>query len=410
MNESGESKPKDQEEKPRRMSVAGWASSAVESVTNRGSKNTKSKDKDSFANLDNDLNGAGADDDGSSQKSRNSFSLTRRLSKKSKDSTSAAASPRLPAKIMKPQSLQGRKTVKALADFNGSADELSFTAGTEITVLNEVVEGWWMGEIDGKKGLFPSSYVTPGAPPSPKHLSRPYKAENDGVVGGAQYATGMQLRVDDQDTDNGYGTSDLDEEYGHTPLTHNKSPLYSGFAAVHSDQPDDTDTEFTTNDTVPAPPRMFADDLDVFGDNQHQQKDTKTTTPKKGGRGVQDSANIPLLSRAMSEGPPSPTVPTTSSSAKKVPPPPPPRRPTFTSQTSTPAIPERRLGPAPSLGGNSYFSQIAGTNGKPAVPPRPTGKSSNSSNDSMQGLHAGRDDGLDYDISPFDSAAELSRR
>jgi len=38
-------------------------------------------------------------------------------------------------------------------------DELSFKAGTEIAVLNEVLDDWWMGEVDGQTGLFPTSYV-----------------------------------------------------------------------------------------------------------------------------------------------------------------------------------------------------------------------------------------------------------
>ena len=53
----------------------------------------------------------------------------------------------------------GKKLAKALYDFEGGSDELSFKAGTEIAILNEVLDDWWMGEVDGQTGLFPASYV-----------------------------------------------------------------------------------------------------------------------------------------------------------------------------------------------------------------------------------------------------------
>ena len=52
----------------------------------------------------------------------------------------------------------GKKLAKALYDFEGGSDELSFKAG-EIAILNEVLDDWWMGEVDGQTGLFPASYV-----------------------------------------------------------------------------------------------------------------------------------------------------------------------------------------------------------------------------------------------------------
>jgi len=52
------------------------------------------------------------------------------------------------------------KTVKALYDYVGAdANELDFFAGDSIQVLEEDGSGWWTGEIDGRKGLFPSNYV-----------------------------------------------------------------------------------------------------------------------------------------------------------------------------------------------------------------------------------------------------------
>ena len=68
--------------------------------------------------------------------------------------------------------------VKALYDFAGSAhDELRFTTGDIIQVMDEVDADWWMGELDGHHGIFPSAYcedynptpVTAKSPP-PRNL------------------------------------------------------------------------------------------------------------------------------------------------------------------------------------------------------------------------------------------------
>jgi hypothetical protein len=61
---------------------------------------------------------------------------------------------------MKPPSQYARKLVRALHDFTGSSDELTFKAGDEITVIHEVLDDWWLGVLsNGRKGLFPSTYT-----------------------------------------------------------------------------------------------------------------------------------------------------------------------------------------------------------------------------------------------------------
>ncbi|KAJ3223556.1 Unconventional myosin-Ie [Clydaea vesicula] len=51
---------------------------------------------------------------------------------------------------------------KALYDYDSSeADELSFKAGDIITIINKDDEGWWTGNLRGKKGLFPANYTEP---------------------------------------------------------------------------------------------------------------------------------------------------------------------------------------------------------------------------------------------------------
>lgn len=53
--------------------------------------------------------------------------------------------------------------VLAMHDFapqQGSTTCLSFRAGQVIHVLNRDSSGWWDGELDGRRGWFPSNYVT----------------------------------------------------------------------------------------------------------------------------------------------------------------------------------------------------------------------------------------------------------
>ncbi len=48
-------------------------------------------------------------------------------------------------------------------------DELSFKVGDVVTVLSRECEdaGWWMGEVDGRKGVFPDNFVELIPPPHP---------------------------------------------------------------------------------------------------------------------------------------------------------------------------------------------------------------------------------------------------
>ncbi|ORY97659.1 hypothetical protein BCR43DRAFT_563071 [Syncephalastrum racemosum] len=72
------------------------------------------------------------------------------------------------AAARRPPSPPARRKRRALYDFAGeSADELTFTAGSMITVLEEVDEGWWLGELDGQRGIFPVNYTENVSPPMP---------------------------------------------------------------------------------------------------------------------------------------------------------------------------------------------------------------------------------------------------
>ncbi|XP_061048526.1 SH3 domain-containing protein 19 isoform X3 [Eubalaena glacialis] len=63
------------------------------------------------------------------------------------------------AKSMAALALKGRKA-KALYDFHGeNEDELSFKAGDIITELESVDDDWMSGELRGKSGIFPKTYI-----------------------------------------------------------------------------------------------------------------------------------------------------------------------------------------------------------------------------------------------------------
>lgn len=58
----------------------------------------------------------------------------------------------------------GRRLVQALFDFTPQqGDELPFEKGQIITVLEEgqPSDPWWLGELNGRRGHFPSNYVMP---------------------------------------------------------------------------------------------------------------------------------------------------------------------------------------------------------------------------------------------------------
>jgi len=49
---------------------------------------------------------------------------------------------------------------RALADWStGKPDDLELRAGDEIVVTHKYLDGWWVGNCNGKSGLFPSTYV-----------------------------------------------------------------------------------------------------------------------------------------------------------------------------------------------------------------------------------------------------------
>ncbi|KNE54147.1 hypothetical protein AMAG_00145 [Allomyces macrogynus ATCC 38327] len=67
----------------------------------------------------------------------------------------------------------GRRLVRVTFDFDGESDqELTLRRGQVVAVLDEIDSGWWIGECNGARGMFPANYTEPitdnpaPAPPS----------------------------------------------------------------------------------------------------------------------------------------------------------------------------------------------------------------------------------------------------
>ena len=52
--------------------------------------------------------------------------------------------------------------LKATFDYTGQQDdELTFVEGDKIKLVSKEDDSWWKGELNGKVGVFPSTYVEP---------------------------------------------------------------------------------------------------------------------------------------------------------------------------------------------------------------------------------------------------------
>jgi len=176
------------------------------SVWNR---NGSKKDRDQFASLrgDPDDESDSSDSEGvpgsPTQASKNPSLLSLGKWTKSQQNNSTSRIPALGARSDR------QIIVRAVSDYLGSSDELSFRIGDEIVVLGEVIDGWMMGQLDGKKGLFPTVYTEsitaaskrtvskpPAAPTSPLHRRK--SSSKAGSMSDSPSASGSrQTLVDD---------------------------------------------------------------------------------------------------------------------------------------------------------------------------------------------------------------------
>ncbi|KAJ3837334.1 hypothetical protein F5878DRAFT_622636 [Lentinula raphanica] len=373
----------------RKMSVAGWASNAMGSFSGR---NKKSRDKEQFATLDDgggdDLKERGSLEDidwsPASASMPSSLNKTSPLGKKSlsnlRGSKSNSGSPQIPPRILKPPSLQGKKVVRALYDFDGAADELSFRVGDEIVVISEVLDGWWMGELKGRQGLFPTPYteVVPAKPPLPDRPDIAGKGGKSFVNGSNGF--GSKESLSSAGNENDYRASELEDEdiYGRNLLqvAPSNSPFFGGLvsptAAHHANN---ADTE-----------SMMSSLVSEGEDENELLVRSRQATSVTAARSLLSS--LPSLSQRSSSDVSSSTTSNSSTGVmKKAPPPPPPRRTMTTTPMATPPVPARKL---PGVGNRSQ-SFGAGT-----------GMSSQymSTPGSSVSSHG-------YDTSPFESATEL---
>ncbi|TFK47129.1 BAR-domain-containing protein [Heliocybe sulcata] len=219
----------------KRLSVAGW----MGSITGRG----KSKDKDQFASLHEDEAVESEEDDARSEKSgKSEVSRSSRFSMRSKRSESVSKPESKSKSKPKRKSVSGaveKKAVKALYDFTpSSGDELSFRTGDVITVISEVLDGWWMGELNGQTGLFPTTYTepiasrtTPPVPPrpAPRRANTENSRSSSSSLSSGAYRT--PRGEEEEAYSDGYGTSDMEQEalYTGPPLGSARTPVYASF-------------------------------------------------------------------------------------------------------------------------------------------------------------------------------------
>jgi len=137
------------------------------------SRNGSKKDREQFAALrgdpdeENDSSDSERVPGSPTQASKNPSLLSLGKWTKSQQNNST---PRIPALGTRSDR---QVVVRAVSDYLGSSDELSFRIGDEIVVLGEVIDGWMMGQLDGKKGLFPTVYTESITAASNRAVSKP---------------------------------------------------------------------------------------------------------------------------------------------------------------------------------------------------------------------------------------------
>lgn len=349
----------------RRRSVAGWASSAVESVANR-----MKKDKDTFAALD----------EGVENKLRNSEqtpSLKKSMSigsigRRSPYFSSSKANSQTPKQQ---NATPGKKIVRARLDYEAkSSDELSFQAGSDIVVLNEVLDSWWMGELNGLRGLFPTTHVEVIDMPSPSLPSKADKSRASGLISNKEQQGNID--TDTQSLDDGYGSSELDDDQDLTsrPLEH--SPFIQGLGDTHSIE------TLVTEDhsSIPWTPKQMIYVLDTSISSKSRSHSPPEPSLSSSNTSLGRSPSHSIAGSG------------TQTPVKKAPPPPPPRRTNFNAPIAAPPLPERKV------------HTMGGRNKGPSFG-LDTESSSSLASYSGSTLGSGSER---YDRSPFESVSDLS--
>ena len=320
-------KEKEKPEKSKRKSVAGW----MGSLTGRGKK-----EKTDALMQD-------RDDDSDSDEAETKSSRSRRQSNssptKTKPTSSVNASPVVPSRMLKLPAQ--RKIAVALHDFNaGSPDELSFKAGDQIAVQNEVLDGWWMGELNGKTGLFPTTYTEiinssssslVSKPPLP---ARPPAAPSSTTPSGSAESLSTKLPrptpkwLTSQATGESVASED-DHPFGDHFIASSRSPLNGTF---------------------------YPESIASSGEDEYEEEDGRRLVQASDDNdGHYDYRTAPASAATSSSRPPLPVRNPSLPQAKRPPPPPPPRRSSTTvNMLQPPLAPGRGLLPSnPSTRSNS---------------------------------------------------------
>ncbi|KAI9509903.1 hypothetical protein F5148DRAFT_1282466 [Russula earlei] len=150
-------------------------------------RNGPKKDREQFTSLrsGDDDESDSSDSEGTpgspTQVSRSASLLSLGKWSKSQQNNTSARIPALGPRT-RGRETEGLKVVRAVSDYRGSSDELSFHTGDEIVVVGEVIDGWMMGQLDGKKGLFPSVYTEPITTKSHRAPSKPPAAPTSSLL------------------------------------------------------------------------------------------------------------------------------------------------------------------------------------------------------------------------------------
>ncbi|KAI0312224.1 hypothetical protein OF83DRAFT_676611 [Amylostereum chailletii] len=304
-----------EKEKMKHKSISGWTSSW------RGKKDKNQL----FSALQDDENPEGTSTNSSSLSFTMPSMPSIGIGKSRSVRTTPSASPSIPSRGLNMKNLDTRKHVRALYDFSGSSDELSFHVGDRIVVVNEVLDDWWMGELNGRQGLFPTTHTEVVSPSSSPTKLRPVlpPRPNLASTGSFSESSSKQTLVEDDHL--------RSDDEAHPFGDHQARNLRSIYSPMSSQFSYDTDSITDS---------MLEDDQTI---EQH------ALVPKKG---VDDDEFGPPGDVVKSVPPPPPRRP---SESRKAPPPPPPRR----SHTSTPSTTHTPLLEAPPLIGPSLSDQPA---------------------------------------------------
>ncbi|THH31708.1 hypothetical protein EUX98_g2452 [Antrodiella citrinella] len=471
-----EDREKDKDRTSKRKTMAGWASSKVSSIGLGIGRKDKERDREKFSALADDGNDESTDDedddrsrgDESSRSSPVKRSRSKSISRSKSASGTPNASPKILPRMLRRKSTSQnssphgspltthppipsgkRKLVEAIHDFTASTnDELSFKTGDTLLVINEVLDDWWMGELQngtGKKGIFPISFtrtipqpsnsnsnpsfsmLAPGLTRRKSKSQKPEKLQEH-LLGNSEDDSAFELspmdltpRVIGQQDSYGYNAppavaSDTEDER-HPFGDHHEAPAYQSPLGI-------TSPPFVTPSRGSSYAESFdSSSTDHFNDegaslmpSSSDSIDRLELTPfkptfRRGSTGPLISA-APLLPRRPTEPLPvnGSSTPLSAGSPslqpRKAPPPPPPRRPQSTSLHTPPLIPVRpaQLGGVRTNSSASVSSGSYGSNNSLVL----VAKSSAPINTSSAGpLHLRvKDDELTY--SPFDSPRERS--